>query len=54
MYINKYVLQEDQQYIALPVVELQPDGRFTSNVRHVREEVQEENSNCKTITCTIM
>ena len=37
------LLQEDQNYIAMPLVELQPDNRFNSNVDYAQEEI----SNCK-------
>lgn len=38
-------LQEDHQYVALPLGELQPDGRFSDDACHK----QEESSNCKTM-----
>ena len=42
-YVLYTVLQEDQRYKKMPLVELQPDVRFISNVHHL----QEESSNCK-------
>ena len=38
-------LQEDNKYIVLPFVEVQPDTRFSNDAHHI----QKESSNCKTM-----